>query len=177
MEVPPAPPTTPSRSSVPTVAQAPAVETRAALRRRLPAPTAAAPQSRSGQAGRSGQADLSLAAVLHDHIRDYSELKQLKDQIQCYKTGVFPWPTWLAYHKGTCPCCWGSFPKFGIVTKHSAVPALVVVHAICVNGPLPSCTDCGEEAADNGRGYRKVRNQNAVRCTRCAAAARSSREA
>ena len=123
-------------------------------------------QGRTAATTRTAVDPCSLSGVLGDRIMSFYEVDKLKQIIQCYKTGGFPFPTWLATWKGTCPSCWLTFQKLATVTRHETVNGLVV-HAACRDGPLPNCITCGE-AASPEQTYRKVRSVNAIRCYSCA---------
>ena len=107
----------------------------------------------------------SLAGIVGSNIMSFYEVSHLKKLIKCYKTGEFPFFTFSAKYKGTCASCWDTIPRLGLVARHSKAPGLVV-HAACQDGPLPCCNDCGEEAAAN-LSFRKIRNQEKLRCSRC----------
>ena len=91
-------------------------------------------QGRTAATTRTAVDPCSLSGVLGDRIMPFYEVDKLKQIIQCYKTGGFPFPTWLATWKGTCPSCWLTFQKLATVTRHETVNGLVV-HAACRDGP------------------------------------------
>jgi len=129
-------------------------------------------QCQTPLAAGSSTEDLSLGAIIGQRIGVYDGTKHREELLECYITGEFPFQVWHATWKGTCASCWRPFRKLSPVTRHAVVSCLVV-HAACRHGALPSCVDCGEEAAD-GMSFRKVRNQKLLRCSRCARLARTA---